>query len=57
MRLFDGRGLYLEITPIGMIFALLEKRLLFSGSHKVPLRLGFPVDVIERWFPKLYPVT
>jgi len=31
--------------------------LLVSGSHKAPLRLGFPTDVVERWFPKLYPVT
>jgi hypothetical protein len=28
----------------------------FIKSHKVSLRLGFPVDVIERWFPRLYPI-
>jgi len=37
--------------------ALLEKRLLVSGSHKAPLRLGFPIDVVERWFPRLYPAA
>lgn len=46
-----------ERTARRVISALIEKRLLVSGSHKAPLRLGFPVDVVERWFPKLYPVT
>ncbi len=46
-----------ERTARRVISALLEKRLLVSSSHKSPLRLGFPIDVVERWFPKLYPVT
>jgi Fic family protein len=46
-----------ERTARRVISALLEKRLLVSGSHKAPLRLGFPIDVVERWFPKLYPAT
>lgn len=46
-----------ERTARRVISALVEKRLLVSGSHKAPLRLGFPIDVIERWFPKLYPHT
>jgi len=36
---------------------LLEKGLLTSGGVKDPVRLGFPIDVVERWFPKLYPTT
>jgi hypothetical protein len=40
-----------------VVSALIDKRLLVSGSHKAPLRLGFPIDVVERWFPKLYPAT
>ena len=36
--------------------ALVEKGLLTSTSHRAPLRLGFPADVAERWFPRLYPV-
>jgi Fic family protein len=44
-----------ERTARRVISALVEKRLLVSGSHKAPLRLGFPVDVVERWFPRLYP--
>lgn len=31
-----------------MISALIDKRLLVSVSHKAPLRLGFPIDVVER---------
>ena len=46
-----------ERTARRVISALVEKRLLISGSHKTPLRLGFPIDVVERWFPKLYPAT
>jgi Fic family protein len=46
-----------ERTARRVISALVEKRLLVSGSHRAPLRLGFPIDVVERWFPKLYPHT
>jgi len=45
-----------ERTARRVMSALVEKRLLVSGSHKAPLRLGFPIDVVERWFPKLYPM-
>jgi hypothetical protein len=34
---------------------LIEKGLLVSASNGAPLLLGFPIDVVERWFPKLYP--
>jgi hypothetical protein len=46
-----------ERTARRVISALIDRRLLISGSHKAPLRLGFPIDVVERWFPKLYPTT
>ena len=46
-----------ERTARRVISALIDKRFLVTGSHKAPLRLGFPIDVVERWFPKLYPVT
>lgn len=45
-----------ERTARRVISALVDKRLLTSDSHRAPLRLGFPVDVVERWFPRLYPV-
>ncbi len=38
-----------------VIAELVAQRLLVSDSHKAPLRLGFPIDVVERWFPRLYP--
>lgn len=36
---------------------LLSKRLLISESPRAPLRLGFPAEAVERWFPSLYPAT
>lgn len=53
MRLMS-RAILLEMR-IGS--ALVDKGLLVAGSHNASLRLGFPIDVVERWFPKLYPVT
>jgi Fic family protein len=29
--------------------------LLVSDTPRGPVRLGFPIDIVERWFPKLYP--
>jgi len=46
-----------ERTARRVVSALIDKRLLLSGSHKAPLRLGFPIDVVERWFPRLYPIA
>ena len=46
-----------ERTARRVVSGLIDKRLLVSDSHKAPLRLGFPVDVVERWFPKLYPLS
>ena len=45
-----------ERTARRVVAELVDKRLLVSRSHKAPLRLGFPIDVVERWFPRLYPV-
>jgi len=36
---------------------LVSKGLLVSDSPKSPVHLGFPIDVVERWFPKLYPAV
>ena len=32
-----------------------ERGLLVSSSPKGPVRLGFPLTIVERWFPSLYP--
>jgi Fic family protein len=45
-----------ERTARRVISALIERRLLVSESHRAPVRLGFPIDIVERWFPRLYPM-
>ena len=37
--------------------ALVERGMLIAATHKAPLRLAFPADVAERWFPNLYPAN
>ncbi len=48
---------YQERKGREVVAALLAKGLLAAttGSHKSTVRLGFPIDVVERWFPQLYP--
>lgn len=35
--------------------ALLDRGLLTAAGPRAPLKLGFPLDVAERWLPRLYP--
>lgn len=35
---------------------LVEKKLLVSDTPKSPVRLNIPLDVVEYWFPRLYPI-
>ncbi len=44
-----------ERAARGITAELLAKRLLVSESPRAPLRLGFPSDAVEHWFPSLYP--
>ena len=37
--------------------ALVGRGMLTASSHRAPLRLAFPADVAERWFPNLYPAN
>ena len=48
---------YRERRGRQILSTLLEKRLLMSQGPRAPVHLGFPIDVVERWFPQLYPVT
>lgn len=48
---------YRERMARNVVSQLLKKGLLVSESHKDTLRLGFPLAVVERWFPRLYPAT
>jgi Fic family protein len=38
-----------------VLSSLLKANLLKSDTPKGPVRLGFPINVLERWFPLLYP--
>ncbi|MBY0282929.1 MAG: Fic family protein [Sphingomonas sp.] len=44
-----GREVVASLLANGLLVAT-------TPSHKSAVRLGFPIDVVERWFPRLYPV-
>jgi Fic family protein len=46
---------YKERMARNVLSRLLELGLLTAPGPKAPVRLGFPIGVIERWFPALYP--
>ena len=46
---------YKERQARTVLSELLKQSLLVSDSPKGAVRLGFPIDVLERWLPKLYP--
>ncbi|MDD2466896.1 MAG: Fic family protein [Desulfobulbus sp.] len=57
------RGRTPEITGYGermarnVVADLIKKGYLKSESSRAPLVLTFPIDAVERWFPRLYPAT
>jgi Fic family protein len=57
------RGRAGEITGYGermarsVVSALLKKGYLKSETTRSPLVLSFPLDAVERWFPRLYPAA
>jgi len=46
-----------ERTARNVTAALVDRGMLTAATHRAPLRLAFPADVAERWFPNLYPAT
>lgn len=48
---------YQERQARTVLTGLLERGVLVSDSPKGKVRLGFPLDVIERWLPSLYPAV
>ena len=38
-----------------VLTALVRRGVLVSDTPKGPVRLAFPIDVVEAWFPRLYP--
>lgn len=55
------RGMASSITNYGsrqasnILNELVKKKILISDTPKGPVRLHFPNDIVERWFPNLYP--
>jgi len=48
---------YQERMGRTVVSKLLDRGLLTSKGPKDTLRLSFPLDVVERWFPRLYPIS
>jgi Fic family protein len=48
---------YGERQARNVLSDLVRRGFLRSDSPKLPVRLGFPIEVVERWFPALYPGT
>ena len=48
---------YRERKGREVVSELLRTGLLVSESDRSPVRIAFPVDVVERWFPRLYPAV
>ena len=47
---------YRERRGRQILSTLVGRGLLVSQGPRAPVRLGFPLDVLDRWFPRLYPV-
>lgn len=48
---------YQERMARSVTSTLLKQGLLVSDGVRAPFRLSFPATVVERWFPRLYPVS
>ena len=46
-----------ERTARDVVSALTSRKLLVSDTPKSAVRLGFPLEAVERWFPRLYPIA
>ena len=53
----DSISGYAERMARTVVSKLVERGLLVSASPKGALRLGFPLSIVERWFPSLYPAN
>ena len=48
---------YQERQAETVLNALVKQGLLVSPTSRGKVRLGFPIEIIERWLPRLYPVA
>ena len=46
---------YQERQARTVLSTLIDKGILVSPTTRSPVRLGFPIAVVDRWFPRLYP--
>ena len=46
-----------ERSARDILSVLTGRKLLVSDTPKTAVRLGFPLEAVERWFPRLYPVA
>lgn len=46
---------YEERQARTVLSKLVGEGLLVSATERGPVRLGFPIGIVERWFPRLYP--
>jgi hypothetical protein len=49
-----GHTRYAERQTRAVLNDLIEKGYLVSPTSRSTVRLGFPVDAVDRWFPRLY---
>ena len=47
---------YRERAARKVTAALTKRGMLVAANHRAPLRLAFPIDAAERWFPLLFPI-
>jgi Fic family protein len=48
---------YKERQARTVLKLLIDRRLLESPTSRTAVRLGFPMEVVDRWFPRLFPNT
>ncbi|MFN7096577.1 MAG: Fic family protein [Gammaproteobacteria bacterium] len=48
---------YQERQARTILNALVSEKLLISDTPKSAVRLNFPISIVERWFPRLYPIS
>ena len=48
---------YKERQARTILNTLIKAGLLISDTPKSSVKLHFPLDIVERWFPKLYPIS
>ncbi len=48
---------YEERAARNVTAGLVDRGMLIATTHRAPLRIAFPADVAERWFPNIYPAN